>query len=94
VFLCYALEEWTHHATHFWNFKLSYFQYIRRRHLFHHSRRGRGIAYGITSGMWDVVVGTRIGPAERRMLSVRSRAYREGTAPGPASADDLAGYGA
>jgi sterol desaturase/sphingolipid hydroxylase (fatty acid hydroxylase superfamily) len=93
VFLCYALEEWAHHATHFWNFKWSYFQYIRRRHLFHHSRRGVGIAYGITSGMWDVVVGTRIGPAERRMLSVRARAEREGTAPAPASSEDPAGYG-
>ena len=76
VFFCHALEEWTHHATHFWNFKWTYFQYIRRRHLYHHTRHGVGIAYGITSGLWDVVAGTRIGPAERRMLSIRSRAGR------------------
>jgi sterol desaturase/sphingolipid hydroxylase (fatty acid hydroxylase superfamily) len=94
VFLCFVFEEWTHHAIHFWNLKSSYFQYIRRRHLFHHSRHGVGIAYGITSGIWDVVAGTRIGPAERRMLSLRSRVEREGTAPGAASAEDLAGYGA
>jgi len=94
VFLCFALEEWTHHAVHFWHFRSTYFQYIRRRHLFHHSRHGVGIAYGITSGAWDVVVGTRIGPAERRMLSLRSRAEREGTSQVPPSAEDLAGDGA
>ena len=67
-FGCYAAEEWVHHALHFWNLDLSYFQYLRRRHLYHHSRHGVGVAYGITSGIWDAVFGTRIPAAERQRL--------------------------
>jgi len=69
VFLCYMLEEWTHHAMHFWNFKSRYFRYIRGRHLFHHSRHGVGLAFGVTSGVWDVVAGTRIPAPVRRQLT-------------------------
>jgi Fatty acid hydroxylase superfamily len=68
VFLCYAFEEWVHHATHFWNFQWPYFQYLRRRHLYHHTRHGAGIAYGVTSGIWDMVVGTRIPAPDRQRL--------------------------
>jgi sterol desaturase/sphingolipid hydroxylase (fatty acid hydroxylase superfamily) len=80
VFTCYALEEWVHHAVHFWNFKAPYFQYIRRRHLFHHSRHGKGLAYGITSGIWDVVSGTRVHAQQREMLSPWSRPEQGGAA--------------
>ena len=73
VFACYTLEEWAHHAMHFWNFPVPYFQYIRRRHLYHHSRHGVGLAYGITSGIWDVVGGTRLRAQERQMLSPWSK---------------------
>ena len=89
LFECFVVEEWTHHAIHFWNFKSPYFQYVRRRHLYHHSRQGVGLGYGITSGIWDVVSGTRIGPAERRMLSLRSR---EGAGIAEASSEDLPGH--
>jgi Fatty acid hydroxylase superfamily len=67
VFTCYVVEEWAHHAFHFWNFKWGYFQYARGRHLYHHSRHGVGIAYGVTSGLWDAAYGTRI-PARQRGL--------------------------
>ena len=67
-FACYATEEWLHHAMHFWNYDWSYLQYVRRRHLYHHSRHGVGVAYGITSGIWDTVFGTRIPEAERQRL--------------------------
>ena len=70
VLLCYATEEWVHHATHFWNFRWSYFQYLRRRHLYHHSRHGVGMGYGVTSGLWDIVAGTRIPAGARRLLVV------------------------
>jgi sterol desaturase/sphingolipid hydroxylase (fatty acid hydroxylase superfamily) len=74
VLLSYVTEEWVHHACHFRNFRWSYFQYLRRRHLFHHSRHGRGLAYGVTSGLWDGVMGTRIpGPSRERLLP----SYRE-----------------
>jgi sterol desaturase/sphingolipid hydroxylase (fatty acid hydroxylase superfamily) len=69
VFICFVIEEWTHHAIHFWNLKSPYFQYIRRRHLFHHSRHGVGLAYGITSGVWDVVARTRVPKGQREALS-------------------------
>jgi len=73
-FACYAAEEWVHHGLHFWNLDLGYFQYLRRRHLYHHSRHGVGKAYGITSGIWDAVFGTRIPAAERERLSSRQDA--------------------
>jgi hypothetical protein len=77
VLACYAMEEWVHHATHFWNFRWSYFQYLRRRHLFHHSRHGVGLGYGVTSGLWDVVAHTRIPAQVRRQLG------RRGPRPAP-----------
>jgi len=69
VFACYTLEEWVHHGLHFWNSDVRYFQYLRRRHLYHHSRHGVGQAYGITSGIWDTVFGTRIPGPERQRLA-------------------------
>lgn len=74
VLASYAFEEWVHHALHFWNFDWRYFQYLRRRHLWHHSPRGAYTAYGITSGLWDVPFGTRIPEAERARLLPARRA--------------------
>ena len=82
LFVCYVAEEWIHHALHFGNVRWAYFQYIRRRHLFHHSRHGAGVAYGITSGIWDGVLRTRIPSRERRLLLARLRP-RPGTVAGP-----------
>ncbi len=75
---CYAAEEWVHHSTHFWNFEWEYFQYLRRRHLYHHSKAGAGIAFGLSNGIWDVVAGTRI-PAEARGKLSSRRPARRGT---------------
>jgi hypothetical protein len=61
----YVVEEWVHHSVHFYHFKNPYFRYIKRHHLFHHSRRGSEIGFGLTSGLWDVVHATRI-PADVR----------------------------
>jgi sterol desaturase/sphingolipid hydroxylase (fatty acid hydroxylase superfamily) len=72
IFVGYVVEEWAHHAMHFDNFDWGYFQYVRRRHLYHHSRHGAlggGRAYGITSDFWDKVFGTRIPAPERDRLS-------------------------
>lgn len=68
IFIGYVVEEWAHHAMHFDNFNWSYFQYVRRRHLYHHSRHGVGHAYGITSDFWDKVFSTRIPAPERDRL--------------------------
>jgi hypothetical protein len=67
IFLCYTMEEWAHHAMHFWNFEWAYFRYARGRHLYHHSRHGVGLAYGITTALWDAAFGTTI-PARQRIL--------------------------
>jgi sterol desaturase/sphingolipid hydroxylase (fatty acid hydroxylase superfamily) len=86
VLACYALEEWIHHATHFWNFDSRYFQYVRRRHLWHHSRHGAGTAYGITSGIWDTVFGTRVPERERARLRAPRRPVRPAAVASPSQA--------
>jgi sterol desaturase/sphingolipid hydroxylase (fatty acid hydroxylase superfamily) len=62
----YVVEEWVHHSVHFYHFQNPYFRYIKRHHLYHHSRRGSGMGFGLTSGVWDVVHDTRI-PADVRV---------------------------
>jgi hypothetical protein len=64
----YIVEEWVHHSVHFCQFKSLYFQYIKRHHLYHHSPKGSDIAFGLTSGFWDVVYDTRIGAELRDAL--------------------------
>jgi 4-hydroxysphinganine ceramide fatty acyl 2-hydroxylase len=72
LFAGYVAEEWAHHAMHFRNDTWRYFQYVRRRHLYHHSRHGVGTSYGITSDFWDRVFGTRIPlPQRERLLPTR-----------------------
>lgn len=68
----YVTEEWVHHSVHFYNFRNLYFRYLRRHHFYHHSPRGMEQGYGLTSGFWDMVFGTRF-PAH-----VRSALYRRG----------------
>ena len=82
----YIAEEWVHHSVHFCQFKGKYFQYIKRHHLYHHSPKGSGVGYGLSSGIWDVVWQTRIPAEERRLLYGRSASRRIGgspAAPGP-----------
>jgi hypothetical protein len=70
----YVLEEWVHHSVHFYHFRNRYFRYIRRHHLYHHSPKGEEVGYGLTSGFWDVIWGTRIPEVDRRVLYARRRA--------------------
>jgi sterol desaturase/sphingolipid hydroxylase (fatty acid hydroxylase superfamily) len=64
----YVVEEWTHHCIHFYNFRNPYFRYIKRYHLYHHTRQGMEMGYGITSGLWDSVFNTRYTQAVRQAL--------------------------
>jgi hypothetical protein len=57
----YVVEEWVHHSVHYFNFNSRYFRYIRRHHLFHHSRHGSAVAFGLTSHLWDAALGTPVG---------------------------------
>jgi hypothetical protein len=70
----YVVEEWVHHSVHFYHFRNRYFRYIRRHHLYHHSPKGSEVGYGLTSGFWDVIWGTRIPEADRRALYAYRRA--------------------
>jgi len=70
LFACYLFEEWLHYAMHFKHYKNRYFRYVRSHHLYHHSRQGAGLAYGMTSGMWDAVLGTRDRQPEQQMSPV------------------------
>lgn len=66
VLQCYVVEEWIHYAVHFHRFRIRYFDFIRRHHLFHHGARGRDVAFGLTSSLWDVPFKTAAPHAVRR----------------------------
>ena len=74
ILQCYVVEEWVHYAVHFNRFRSRYFDYTRRHHLYHHSPRGTALAFGLTSGIWDALLGTRIPAADRQLLYARGRA--------------------
>jgi hypothetical protein len=61
----YVVEEWVHHCVHYCNFNSRYFRYIRRHHLYHHSRHGSQVAFGLTSDVWDHALGTSMSPVTR-----------------------------
>lgn len=64
----YVMEEWVHHSTHFYDFRNPYFRYIKRHHLYHHTRQGMEQGFGLTSGFWDMVFNTRLPVTARRSL--------------------------
>jgi sterol desaturase/sphingolipid hydroxylase (fatty acid hydroxylase superfamily) len=74
LLVCYVAEEWVHYTVHFHRFRWRYFDYIRRHHMYHHSPRGKEIAFGLTSGAWDTVLGTRIAAVDRQRLYQRGAA--------------------
>ena len=79
----YVVEEWIHYAVHFHHFRGRYFRYIRRHHLYHHGARGGHVAFGLSSGVWDVPLGTRI-PSKDRTSSISRfrRCVSEGATSG------------
>lgn len=82
---CYVIEEWVHYSVHFHVIHSRYFDYIRRHHQYHHSPRGTEIAFGLTNGTWDLILGTRIPAADRRLLYRRAPA-RPASRPRPSAA--------
>ena len=72
ILQCYVIEEWIHYAVHFHRIPWRYFSYIRKHHLYHHSGRGGDVAFGLSSGIWDVPLRTRIPSMARRLLHRRS----------------------
>jgi sterol desaturase/sphingolipid hydroxylase (fatty acid hydroxylase superfamily) len=80
ILQCYVIEEWIHYAVHFHRFRSRYFEYIRGHHLYHHGARGRDVAFGLTSSVWDVALSTRI-PSPRDAHS-SARRYKSLGIPG------------
>jgi hypothetical protein len=63
VMFAYVAEEWIHHSVHYasvYGLKSWYWRSIVRHHAFHHGARGTELAFGLSSGAWDVVFGTRM----------------------------------
>ena len=58
-FQCYLAEEWVHHATHFYNFRDPYSRYMKKHHMYHHTKQGMKYGFGTSSGIMDVVFGSR-----------------------------------
>jgi sterol desaturase/sphingolipid hydroxylase (fatty acid hydroxylase superfamily) len=77
----YIAEEWIHHAVHFCQFNNRYFRYIKRHHLYHHSPHGAEAGYGLTNGVWDVVLNTRYPEDVRQTLHRRPSIRRRGARP-------------
>jgi hypothetical protein len=80
----YVIEEWVHHLVHYANFNSRYFRYIRRHHLYHHSRHGSRLAFGLTSHVWDVVWGT---PVDRALGETAPREAAPREAPSDVRAE-------
>ena len=75
----YVGEEWVHHSVHFYRFRFRYFRPIQRHHLSHHSPRGRDLAFGLSSYLWDALLHTQA-PARGH-----GRLSRAGPSPSPPS---------
>jgi len=58
-YLAYAL---THHAIHHWHAQFGWLRRRKRWHVLHH-HESQPCCYGVTSGFWDEVCGTRRGRA-------------------------------
>ena len=67
-FQCYIAEEWIHHATHFYNFRDPYFRYMKKHHMYHHTKQGMKYGFGTTSGIIDVVLKSRYPEQIRQRL--------------------------
>lgn len=67
-FQCYILEEWIHHATHFYNFRDPYFRYMKKHHMYHHTKQGMTHGFGTTSGILDVILDSRFPESARQRL--------------------------
>ena len=64
----YCLEEWVHHSVHYYKFRDPYFRYMKKHHFYHHTSNGMTLGFGLTSGIWDRIVGTAFPKAVRARL--------------------------
>jgi sterol desaturase/sphingolipid hydroxylase (fatty acid hydroxylase superfamily) len=53
----YLIYDMLHYSTHHFRFKWRFWQYLRRHHMLHHAQTPN-LRYGVTSPLWDIVLGT------------------------------------
>ena len=75
AFQSYIIEEWVHHATHFYNFRDPYFRYMKKHHMYHHTREGMTRGFGTSSGILDYLFGTRYPENVRQRLYGAKKSY-------------------
>lgn len=77
-FMCYLAEEWIHHATHFYNFRDPYFRYMKKHHMYHHTKQGMKYGFGTTSGVIDYFWNSRYPePIRQRLYGKKSVTAKE-----------------
>ena len=54
----YILYEWVHYGTHQYKWQSKVGRYLTHHHLYHHFKRPDE-AFGVTSGFWDRIFGTK-----------------------------------
>jgi sterol desaturase/sphingolipid hydroxylase (fatty acid hydroxylase superfamily) len=59
-YLCY---DYIHYATHHFPMKSTVGRYLKKFHLQHHFRHEKA-KYGVSSPLWDLILGTMEGPKE------------------------------
>ena len=73
ILQCYVIEEWIHYAVHYHRIRWRYFEHIRKHHLYHHGARGRDVAFGLSSAIWDAPLGTPIPARDREALTRKTK---------------------
>ena len=68
AFQSYIAEEWIHHSTHYYNFRDPYFRYMKKHHFYHHTSHGMTRGFGTSSGILDLIFGTRYPENVRQRL--------------------------
>ena len=65
LMLGFIAEEWMHYALHLHPLPGGYYRRLRRHHAFHHSLVGAELAWGVSSPLWDRLLGTGGPPSGR-----------------------------
>ena len=72
-FMCYLAEEWIHHSTHFYNFRDPYSRYMKKHHMYHHTKQGLKYGFGTTSVVIDYFWNSRYPePIRQRLYGKKS----------------------
>ncbi|MEC7182316.1 MAG: sterol desaturase family protein, partial [Bdellovibrionota bacterium] len=66
-YLCY---DYIHYATHHWPMKGPIGKFLRTYHLKHHHGE-KGLRYGVSNPLWDLVFGTYLSPYSKKKQDKR-----------------------